>query len=210
MRHRAELVGHLADAAEAGELDEALRRLGSPESAASSFTPEPSRRSAPVARRLAAAVVDNLPLIGVTVALFGQSVARASDSGGTVTGFFPPIVHAEIGGVCVTLAPVGCASGLYAGAGLLYAVGIPLALAWSVLGLGLIESRTGTTPGKRLLGLLVTTEAGLRMRPDTALLRRASFLVGPLAWLDWVPVVWGDRRRLLDWATGTKVVIDGD
>jgi uncharacterized RDD family membrane protein YckC len=208
MRRRAELVGHLSDAAEVGELTEALRRLGRPEVAARSFAPARSRGPAPPARRFAAAAVDNLPLIGVTLALFVGSVARVSHEGGLVAAIFPPILHAEFGGVCVTLAPAGCAGDLYAGAGRLYTVGIPLAVAWSILGLGILESRTGTTPGKWLLRLLVTTEAGLRVRPSVALLRRTSFLAGPLAWLDWAPLLWGERRRLLDRVTRTKVVAD--
>jgi uncharacterized RDD family membrane protein YckC len=208
MRRRAELVGHLSDAAEAGELTETLQRLGGPEAAARSLAP--TRRPAPPVRRFAAAVIDNLPLIAVTAALFIGSIARMSSAGGTVAMYFPPTLSLDFGAVCVMLAPGDCGAGPYAGAGALYAVGLPLALAWSILVLGLVENRTGTTPGKRLLRLRVATEAGLRMRPGVALLRRTSFLLGPFAWLDWVPLLWGNRRRLLELATGTKVVADDD
>ncbi|MEV6030716.1 RDD family protein [Nonomuraea sp. NPDC052116] len=91
-------------------------------------------------------------------------------------------------------------------AGLLYTLGVPLALAWSIVGLGLLEAWTGTTPGKRAMKLRVVTEAGLRIRPVAGIVRRLSLLLGPFVWLDWAPVVWGDRRRVLDHLVATKVV----
>jgi hypothetical protein len=45
----------------------------------------------------------------------------------------------------------------------------------------------------------------LKLRPSAALLRRTSLLAGPLAWVDWMPLLWGDRRRLLDLAVGGRV-----
>ncbi|ROT31249.1 RDD family protein [Micromonospora sp. HM5-17] len=208
-RRRAELVGHLTDAAEAGELAAALDRLGSPESAARSFAAERTRPLAPTARRFAAVALDNLPLIGVTVALLVVDAVRVLNEGGGFAATFPPIPYVEIGDVCVTAAPLRCGDEAYPGAGPFRAIGVPIALCWSILGLGILESRTGTTPGKRLLRLRVVTEDGLRVTVGSALLRRLSFLLGPLAWLDWVPLLWGDRRRLLDRVSGTKVVSDG-
>lgn len=208
-QRRAELVGHLADAAEAGELAAALDRLGSPESAAKSFAGERTRPLALPGRRFAAAAVDNLPLIGVTIALLVLDVTRASTTGGGFAASFPPTPYLEIGDACVTVAPLDCGTEAYPGAGLFRAIGVPAALLWSILGLGVLESRTGTTPGKRMLRLRVVTEDGLRISTGTALLRRLSFLLGPLAWLDWIPLLWGDRRRLLDRLTGSKVVSDG-
>lgn len=81
------------------------------------------------------------------------------------------------------------------------------ALAWSILGLGVLEALTGATPGKRLRGLKVVTQNGLRVPVVTAVVRRLSFLVGPFAWLDWIPVLWGGRGRVLDLVAGTKVVV---
>ena len=37
-------------------------------------------------------------------------------------------------------------------------------------------------------------------------MRRLSFLAGPLAWLDWLPILGGDRRRALDRIADTGVV----
>jgi hypothetical protein len=205
-RRRTELAAHLADAAEAGELDAALARLGNPRDAARQFT-APGARPAPIGRRLAAAAIDNLPLIAVTVALTVHGALRVGD-GGSFTLFFPPVLHIEIGGVCLTFLPIGCGAGLYPGAGALASVGIPLALAWSIVGVGLVESRTGRTPGKALLRLRTGTEDGLKLRPSAGLVRRASLLAGPLAWVDWIPFLWGDRRRLLDRAVGARVTSD--
>jgi uncharacterized RDD family membrane protein YckC len=183
-RSRAELVAHLYDAAEAGELTEALQRLGSPRSAAALFT---WARTAPLAsmnQRLRAALVDLVPLIGVTIAL----AVRQAETGPRVLLAFPPSLVYQPGG------------------GILHALGVPLALAWSILVLGILESRTGSTPGKRLLGLTVVTETGLRAPLVPCLVRRLSLLAGPFAWLDWLPQLWGERRRFLDRLAGTKVV----
>jgi len=193
---RAELFDHLDGAAEAGELEDALQRLGPPETTAASFA---RTRPASFGRRLAAAAIDNVPLIGITLAIFLMDIAN----GGGSFAAFPPWLAVEIGGACVGIT-WGC--GVYQGIGLLYAVGVPLALLWSIVGLGLIESRTGATPGKRLLGLAVVTEAGLRIRARDAILRRTTFLLGPLAWLDWIPFLAGHSRRVLDYVARSRVI----
>lgn len=197
----AELVEHLTDAADAGELAEALGRLGSPEAAAGSFAP--ARPAASFGRRVAAALIDNLPLLGVTVALLARDLAR----GGQAFAAFPPYIHLRLGEAVCIGPPVGWDCGAYDDAGLLASLGIPVALAWSILGLGILESRTGATPGKRLLGLWVVTEAGLRISALAGVVRRTSFLLGPLAWLDWLPFLADRRRRVLDYVAGTKVAV---
>ncbi|SDM51509.1 RDD family protein [Nonomuraea jiangxiensis] len=205
-RAKAELGEHLSDAAEAGELSHALSRLGSPEEAAATFAELRTAPPAPMDARFAAVVIDNLPLVGVTLALLVQGILRIAELG---TGFglaFPPHVYVEIGDGCVSLVPWQCDNAPYDDAGPLYSLGVPLALLWSIVGLGLLEAATGATPGKRLMKLHVVTEAGLRIHPVTGVVRRLSLLVGPFAWLDWAPVVWGDRRRVLDRLTETKVV----
>ncbi|MFI7130975.1 RDD family protein [Nonomuraea sp. NPDC050153] len=205
-RAKAELGEHLSDAAEAGELTEALSRLGAPEEAAATFAELPAAPLARVEARFVAVLIDNLPLAGVTIALLVQGLARTVGQGGGFTLAFPPFVYVRVGDVCVSLLPLGCDTGAYDSAGPLYTLGVPLALAWSIVGLGLLEAWTGTTPGKRAMRLRVVTEAGLRIHPVTGIVRRLSLLLGPFAWLDWVPVVWGDRRRVLDRLVGTKVV----
>lgn len=202
----ADLEAHLSDAAEAGELDEALARLGSPEAAAASFSRERQRPLAPMGDRLVAAAFDNLPLVVVGVALIVQSVLQGAEHGVfRIVGIFPPFVYLQVGAACVAPVPV---CGVYNG-GLLYAIGMPVALLWSIVVLGLMEARRGDTPGKRRRGLKVVTEDGLRVGTRAAILRRLSFLVGPLAWFDWVPALWGGRQRVLDKVNATKVVIVG-
>jgi uncharacterized RDD family membrane protein YckC len=183
-RSRAELEAHLHDAAEAGELAGALQRLGAPRSAAALFTWARTAPLAPVSRRLRAALIDLLPLIGVTIAL----AVEQAGNGSRILVAFPPWLSLP-------------------GGGILRAVGVPLALAWSILVLGILESRTGSTPGKWLLGLTVVTEAGLRAPLVTCVARRLSLLAGPFAWLDWLPQLWGEQRRFLDRLTRTKVVV---
>ncbi|PZG23682.1 RDD family protein [Nonomuraea aridisoli] len=203
-RAKTELGEHLSDAAEAGELTEALSRLGSPEEAAATFAQLRDAPPAPVDARFVAVVIDNLPLVGVTIALLVQGIVRTVESGIGFGLAFPPWVYFEIGDGCVAVGTMICDS--YDDAGLLYSLGVPLALLWSIVGLGLLEARNGLTPGKRLMKLRVVTETGLRIHPVTGVVRRLSLLLGPLAWVDWAPVVWGDRRRVLDRLTESKVV----
>ncbi len=197
----AELVEHLSDAAAAGELPQALRRLGGPERAGISFAGVRLAEPASAVRRLAAAAIDNLPLIVVTFAVLARDIAV----GGQVVAAFPPQVYVRFGDAVCVAGLSGC--GAYDDVGPLYTLGVPLALAWSILGLGIVESRTGATPGKLLLGLRVVTETGLRIGLLAGVLRRVSLVVGPLAWLDWVPFLLGRHRRLLDHLAQTKVVL---
>ncbi|SEG76227.1 RDD family protein [Thermomonospora echinospora] len=209
-RARAELVDHLSDAAAAGELDQTLRRLGDPAAAARAFAHDHPAPPAAGGRRLAAALLDNLPLAGVTVALLIHQLVRLAGPDEWTMGLaFPPFLVVEVGGVCVGTLPFTCEADPYQGAGLLYGVGVPIALAWSVLGLGMLESRTGTTPGKRLCGLKVVTTEGLRIPMWAGILRRIGLLLGPLVWLDWLPVLCAQPRRVLEQAAGTKVVACG-
>jgi len=197
----AELLDHLSDAAEAEELEQTLERFGPPEAAAALFSRDRARPLAAMGDRLVAAAIDNLPLIVVTVALLVEALVRGSP----VTVTFPPFVYVAFTGGCAALVPV---CDVYP-SGWLQALGIPVALAWSILALGLMESRWGATPGKLLLHMRVVTEEGIRISVHSGLVRRLSFLVGPLAWLDWVPVLWGDRQRVLDKVSATKVVFVG-
>jgi uncharacterized RDD family membrane protein YckC len=201
---RAELTGHLAEAAEAGELQLALERLGNPRNAAAEFNRESGLPLARMPERLVAAAIDNLPLLLVTIGLALEPIL-----GGVArtTLAFPPLAYIEFSlpsfSGCVALVPVNC--GVYE-PGWLYALGLPLALLWSIVGLGIIESRNATTPGKQLLDLRVSDRDGLRITPKAGIVRRLSFLMGPLAWLDWLPVLKGEQRRILEHVAGTRVV----
>jgi uncharacterized RDD family membrane protein YckC len=182
-RSTAELVAHLSDAAEAGELVDALSRLGDPETAARAFASANPLRPAPLSRRLAAAGIDAIPIVAVTIALAVPEFIR----GKNIQVMFPPFIPGPSEGPLRT-------------------VGIPLALAWSVLALGFLESLTGATPGKWLLRLRTVTNRGLRVPLAMAVVRRLSFLAGPLAWLDWCLALRPQRLRGLDQLTRTMVV----
>jgi uncharacterized RDD family membrane protein YckC len=199
----AEMREHLHDADQAGELDEALSRLGSPGNAAAALLEERLPEEATFGDRLLAAAIDNLPLVIMALALLIQNILIRPES---VSFTFPPLVYIQIGNACVAPIPVVIGEcGFYNG-GLLYALGLPLALAWSIVGLGLIEARNGITPGKRLLGLRVVSDQGLRIQYRLGIFRRLSFLAGPLAWVDWAPGLWGERQRVFDKLAGTRVV----
>jgi len=202
-RAKAELLEHLDDAAAASELDEALERLGPPAAAAVTFAGEVRASPAPMDDRVVAVVIDNLPLIGVTIALMVQQVVQGA---GTVNITFPPAAYVLIGGACISPVPVLFGQCEAYARGSLYMIGMPLALLWSIVGLGVLESHIGTTPGKRLMGMWVTSEVGTRISIAAGIVRRLSFLTGPLAWLDWVPLLWGDRRRVCERIVETKVV----
>jgi uncharacterized RDD family membrane protein YckC len=182
-RSRAELIAHLSDAAEAGELAEVLHRLGDPETAARAFARENSLRPAPLNRRLAAAVIDAIPIIAVTVVLAVPEFIR----GNNIRVIFPPFLPGS-------------------SADLLRLVGIPLALVWSTLILGFLEGVAGTTPGKRILRLRTVTTMGLRIPLAVAVVRRLSFLIGPFAWLDWCLALRPSRQRGLEQLTKTMVI----
>lgn len=199
-----ELTAHLNEAAQAGELESALARLGDTRKAARDFNLEKQLSLATMGQRLKAAFIDNIPLVAVTI---GLAVQPTIEGVRQITLAFPPLVYLEFSlpflSGCVALVPVTC--GVYPD-GWIYSIGLPLALIWSIIGLGVIESRTGTTPGKYLLGLRVTDDDGLLITPRTGIVRRLTFLGGPLAWLDWLPVLKGDQRRIFDHIANTQVI----
>ncbi|MET9341928.1 RDD family protein [Nonomuraea sp. NPDC003804] len=186
-RRTQELVGHLSDAAQDGELAGTLKRLGPPESAAATFAKKPTPDYAPLGRRITAILIDHLPLIGVSVAMLVQSIQRGHDY------YFalPPRLSFDQGD------------------GLLHFVGVPLAIVWSIVVLGIMEGVRGTTPGKMLMKLRVVTESGTKIHVGDGIFRRVCLLLGPFAWIDWLPIAFNERRRILEHLTHT-VVIDAD
>lgn len=181
---RTELASHLHAAAEAGELEVTLARLGPPGHAAAVFS-EPSRLvAAPLKARIRATAIDLVPLVVVTIARMALDLRL--DQRIVVT--FPPLV---------TFGPETSVVG-----GLLVAVG----LAWSVFGLAVLEVRSGHTPGKAMMGLRVVDERGRAVTLRQSVLRRASLLLGPLAWLDVGSAPLLGRRRLTERLSRTLVI----
>jgi uncharacterized RDD family membrane protein YckC len=195
---RAELAAHLGEAERAGELDDALRRLGSPREAAATFSRSGRWDLAALGRRWRAAAVDYAPLAAVALALaVWQNVFSRTDN---VFSFgllsFPPplglVINTER-----ALAENIVWNCLVLGAGL-----------WSFLGLALIESRTGRTPGKRLVGLATISEDGTAVSLQQALIRRIPLWFGPVFWIDLLTLCTARRQRVFELLARTRVIED--
>ncbi len=186
----AELSAHLEEAQENGDLEDALRRLGSPREAAASFrSTRPLRPVPPSGARFLAQAIDHMPLVILVIALAVQQLLR----GGHVFGFgFPP-------GLMIA-----------SGQPLLWNIGVPLALLWSWVGLALSEGLSkGRTPGKALLRLRAVSADGTNISLGQAFTRRWSIVLGILAWIDWAAAFFTARsQRLLDLMAQTMVVAD--
>ena len=184
----AELEAHLQQAREAGDLDGALSRLGSPREAAAAFSSVPVIVPAPPYRRHLAQVVDNFPLVVVTVV---AAIATIVSGGRSISFGFPPAL------VISSAFP------------LLRNIAIPLALLWSWLGLALLEAPTGRTPGKALVGIRTVSSDGAALTRAQSIKRRISILFGVFAWIDWAAGRFTSRgQRLFDLLAHTVVVDD--
>lgn len=199
----AELSAHLDQAREAADLEATLARLGSPRQAAAEFRTARPLRSAPLRRRLAAVLIDVVPLLIVVVASFAEQQAQH----GHASLVFPPWFAVDIKTPGVRW----------------YQVATPLAQLWILFGLGAIEARTGRTPGKALMGLRTVSQDGTPMKLSQSFGRRLSILAGPLVYVDWlfstdrvralladlgVRIERGRRQRLLDMIFHTVVIAD--
>jgi uncharacterized RDD family membrane protein YckC len=185
---RAELVAHLHEADEAGDLQGTLARLGSPRSAAAAFSEARPLEGAPSMKRWWAALLDNAPLVGVGLAI---PILALVDGAHGFTYSVVPFININKG-----------LSGLQN-------IGVPLAIAWSVLVLAYFETRSGQTPGKRLLRLRTISVSGARPSFRQALVRRLTFLTGWFAIVDWFIGVLDPRhQRLFDRLAHTRVIDD--
>jgi uncharacterized RDD family membrane protein YckC len=184
---RAELLSHLDRAREAGDLEGAIARFGSPREAAASFRSGRPIVPAGLRRRWEAMVIDHVPLLIVSAVVLAQEIAQGH-------------------GVFFSLPPVLVISDRYPAS---QNIGVPLALLWSYVGLALLESRSGRTPGKALLGLRAVSADGTAITRKQAFERRWSILAGPLVVIDWLFARHTERsQRLLDLLAGTMVVDD--
>lgn len=200
---RAELAAHFSEAASAGDLHGAMQRLGSPRQAAITFRESRPLYGAPRRRRLLAAAIDAVPLLVAMAALVAYQLR---DDVQGLWLMIPPPLTLRLGDGHPTYADVA----------------LIVAHLWSVVGLGLLEGRTGRTPGKALLGLRTVSTDGIRATRSQALRRRLTILAGPLVWLDSLPVIADLRpfgrklgtgrldggQRLIELFVGTMVVED--
>ncbi|MBO0685563.1 MAG: RDD family protein [Candidatus Dormibacteraeota bacterium] len=191
---KAELVAHLHEADAVGELQDALDRLGTPAEAAEEYSRARPLQTAAVHRRLLAGILDYLPLLAISIALLVQSIIERQGGFGYSQG-----IAASIPPSLVFNAP---------GDSLLHDIGVPLALLWSIVGVGVLEATIGTTPGKRLLGLQTVSQTGTVVTLWQSLVRRLSLLFGPLMWFDWILVTGPYRQRVFERLARTRVVDD--
>lgn len=187
----AELRAHLEAADQAGELDRALARLGTPRQAASSFGVGHERPAASLRARALAGLVDYAPYLAASVAINVFNVLRFRHGGHGLSIIFPASIEWNTE---------------YS---LIQNILSPLAVAWAILGLALIEVRWGRTPGKALLGLRTISDDGTAVSFGQGVVRRLSILLGPLVFLDVVFALRTPRRqRGFDMLAHTEVVID--
>lgn len=179
-----ELESHLSEAEASGDLEGALARLGSPREAAAAVSRADLDTSAPIRARAVAALIDHFPLLVATVVV---AVLDFSD-----------------GGSLMVTVPTGLR--LDGGWGL-WNLASPLALAWSIFGVAVLEANNGTTPGKALTGIRTVSDDGTAVSLRQAIVRRIPFTFGPFLWLDVVAVLFTQgRRRVFDLAANTAVV----
>lgn len=181
-----ELKSHLLEAADSGSPQEVIQRLGTPRQAAAVFSKVGVQAGAPLLKRFLALLIDNAPLIVATVL---AAVAHARHARGTAVSFSVPAT--------IAVTPHATWVDYYL---------VPLAMGWSVLGLGILEGMGLRGPGKRAIGLRVVNTDGTAPSVTTTLLRRLSLLLGPLVWIDALPALGATHRRLLDRWCHTKVV----
>lgn len=190
---RTELAVHLTAAEEAGELEEALSRLGAPREAAAAFSQGRRTTPAPLTSRWRAALIDYAPLILVAVGLaIWQFVTRE----GRAFGFTFPPVGIEIDSRR-TLTENLVQNGVVLAAAL-----------WSLVGLALVESRNGRTPGKRAMGILTISEDGTAVSLKQTLIRRLPVLFWPVFWIDLITLGTARRQRVFELLAGTQVIAD--
>lgn len=185
---RAELEEHLRSAEVAGELNEALDRLGSPRKAARAFATGRDLRPAPLPRRIMAALVD--VVLTSVIFLAGLLVFSELGSGESTVQILSYKTRAEVSGVG-------------------FLVGLS-AFAWWVVGLTLCEWRYQRTPGKALMSLRVMSDDGIAPSFWQVVVRRLTLVFsGPLQIIDWVFALFDKRRqRAIEKLARTIVVHD--
>ncbi len=196
---RAELEEHLREAEEAGRLDEALDRLGSPKEAARNFIAGRVPRHAPRWRRLLGVGVD----IAVMMLLGTVGVVWAGSGPGRGTRIlveyvlFLPQVEC-LPGPCDSVQAWALISFMTA------------ALFWFVVVVTLLEWRYGRSLGKRVARTRVVSEDGTAITLSQAVIRRLPFVfLGLLQIVDWAFALFGPTyQRGFDRIARTIVVED--
>jgi len=178
-----ELQQHLREAEAAGELGSTLDRLGPPRDAAKAFAAGRDLRPAPLARRIAAALIDFAIPASIVLAVVVIGTIAGGDDAGRLLWEFGEDVAEEREPVWGTLQSIAAAA----------AVG---AFLWWVAGLTIMEWRFGRGPGKAALGLRVVTEEATAPSFGQVVVRRLTLVFsGPLQIVDWAFALFDPRRQ---------------
>ena len=193
----AEFAEHLRGAESAGELGSTLERLGPPRDAAKAFAAGHDLRSAPLARRITAALIDvAIPALVVIAVVVIGTIVGSEHAGHHLLEFGRDIAE-EREPVWGVLQSVAAATAV-------------LAFMWWVVGLTIMEWRLGRGPGKAALGLRVVTEEGTAPSFGQVVVRRLTLVFsGPLQLIDWGFALFDPRRqRAVEKLAHTIVVQD--
>ena len=192
-----EFAEHMREAEAAGELGSTLERLGPPRDAAKAFAAGHDLRPAPLARRIAAAMIDvAIPIVVMLAVVVIGTIIGSEDAGHRLAEFVRDMEQENepVWGVLQAFA----------------AASVALAFMWWVVGLTIMEWRYGRGPGKAALGLRVVTEEGIAPSFGQVVVRRLTLVFsGPLQLIDWAFALFDPRRqRAVEKLAHTIVVQD--
>ena len=192
----AEFAEHLREAEAAGEMGSTLERLGPPRDAAKAFAAAHDLCPAPLARRIAAAMMDvAIPTTMVLAVVVIGTIIGSEDAGRHLAEFVRDMDQERepVWGVLQALAGASVA----------------LAFMWWVVGLTM-EWRFGRGPGKAALGLRVVTEEGISPSFGQVVVRRLTLVFsGPLQLIDWAFALFDPRRqRAVEKLAHTMIIQD--
>lgn len=181
-----DLRAHLSETVEAeGSEQEAVRRMGPPESVATGYLAEVPMSYASFGARVLAFVLD-FALGFLALLLAGGSLAVAMLALGLAPGEEPGALAGSLLALVAITALISVAL-------------------LSVLYFPLLEWRFGQTLGKRLVGIHVVREDGRRIGGLQAIVRRIPFFL-EFFWIDAIVALFTERhQRAFDLVAGTVV-----
>lgn len=202
---RAELEAHLREAEDAGRLEETLERLGRPKDAARTFAEGRGFVAAALGRRLVAALIDYSTLTALVVSY------RVFVLGHFLPGRLVSGPYTERIGIIYDLPLLGAGTRMaLAWEALFWQIWPVVASSAATAALVLIvfEWRSGSTPGKHLVGLRVASEDGTTPTLFQAAVRRLPLLFwGALTLFDVALAFRGPRhQRAFEIVAQTTVV----
>lgn len=176
-----DLLTHLADRVDAGDaVPAAIAAMGDPKEVAMSYLGERPMVYASISRRFLAAVIDNF-ILSVGFGMLAVPVIAAV----AVSGYVEWEAHVA----------------------LLFVAALVLWGLMTIVYFPVTEALYGQTLGKRMLGLVVVTEAGLAIGAKEAIIRRLPYLLNVAILLDGIFMFVGHKRqRAFDHVASTVVI----